>query len=171
MPHKKTCLAACLLAGLLLLAACGSKPAAAVDACSLLTPTDAQGIMGGAVDAAQHPVSGSATFAVSSCAYQLSGGTPLENVTLIVSVSSNGQAATAQSAFTAGKAGTQAAWGSAPVDVPGLGDQAYWVAGSGNLLTILKGDAYLTLSASTQTGDAPTQALLDLAQVVIGRLP
>ena len=55
--------------------------------------------------------------------------------------------------------------------VAGVGDAAYWVGGAGNNLSVMKGDINVTLSASTQKGDAPTQAILDLAKVVLGRLP
>ncbi len=37
--------------------------------------------------------------------------------------------------------------------------------------SIMKGNVNVTLSASTQKGDAPSQALLDLAKTVLGRLP
>jgi hypothetical protein len=65
----------------------------------------------------------------------------------------------------------QAAYNATPVDVPGLGDTAYWVSGAGNNLSIMKGNVNVTLSASTQKGDSPTQTLIDLAKVVLSRLP
>jgi hypothetical protein len=142
----------------------------AIDACSLLTKADAELILGSPVDNPTQPVQGSETFNVYSCEYYVTGGTPLDNATLIVTVPSNGDLGTALAAFTAGKDQAQTMYNAAPLDVPGLGDAAYWVAGAGNNLTILKGDVYINLSASTQKGDAPSQALLDLAKVVIGRM-
>jgi hypothetical protein len=62
-------------------------------------------------------------------------------------------------------------YGAAPVDVPELGDSAYWVGGSGNNLSIMKGNVNMTLMAVNQKGDAPSEALIDLAKVVLSRLP
>ncbi len=142
-----------------------------IDACTLLTKADAVQILGNPVDDPTHPVQANETFNVDSCEYQVMGGTALDNATLIVTVPSNGDLATAQTAFVTGKQQAQAAYNAAPVDVPGLGDSAYWVGGAGNNLSILKGNVNVTLSASTQKGDAPSQAVLDLAKAALGRLP
>jgi hypothetical protein len=144
---------------------------AAIDACTLLTKADAEQILGKPVDAPTHPVTGNETFIVDSCEYRVTGATPLDNATLIVTVPAAGDQATAQAAFNLAKTQAQAAYGSAPLDVPGVGDAAFWVGGAGNNLSILKGNVYATLSASTQKGDSASQSLLDLAKVVLGRLP
>ena len=142
-----------------------------IDACSLLTKADAAQILGKPVEAPTQPVQGSETFNVSSCEYKLQGGTPMDNVTIIVAVPDNGDQAIALTAFDAGRRQAQAAYNATPVMVAGVGDAAYWVGGAGNNLSVMKGDINVTLSASTQKGDAPTQAILDLAKVVLGRLP
>ena len=142
-----------------------------LDACTLLTKADAEQIMGKPVDDPTHPVQGNETFTVDSCEYKVQGGTALDNVTLIVTVSSNGDLATAQTAFNTGEQQAQAAYGASPVDVPGVGDSAYWVGGSGNNLSVLKGNVNINLGASTQKGESPSQAIIDLAKVVLGRLP
>lgn len=142
-----------------------------IDACVLLTKADAEQILGNPVKEPTHPVQGNETFSVDSCEYQMVGGTALDNATLIVTIPSNGNLTSAQTAFTTGKEQVQAAYNAAPSDVPGLGDTAYWVGGSGNNLSFLKGNINITLSVSTQKGDAPSQEILDLAKVVLGRLP
>ncbi len=142
-----------------------------IDACALLTKTDAEQILGKPVDDPTHPVQGNETFSVDSCEYKVTGGTARDNATLIVTVPSNNDLAIAMTAYTTGMQQAQAAYNAAPVDVPGLGDRAYWVGGAGNNLSILKGIVNVTLAVSTQTGDSPSQALLDLAKVVLGRLP
>ncbi|HTX90520.1 MAG TPA: hypothetical protein VMC09_04805 [Anaerolineales bacterium] len=142
-----------------------------IDACALLTKADAEQILGKPVEDPTHPVEGSETFNVFSCEYKMQGGTALDNASLIVTVPAAGDLQTAQIAFDTGKQQAQAAYNAAPVDVPGLGDTAYWVGGAGNNLSILKGDINVTLSASTQKGDAPAQAILDLAKTVLSRLP
>ena len=101
----------------------------------------------------------------------MKGGTALDNATLIVTVPSNGDLARAQAVFNSGKQQAQTLYNSVAVDVPGIGDSAYWVGGSANNLTILKGNIDISLSASTQKGDSASQALLDLAKVVLSRLP
>jgi hypothetical protein len=95
----------------------------------------------------------------------------LDNVTLTVEIPTTGDLATAQTAFTTGKQQAQAAYNAAPLDVPGVGDTAYWVSGPGNTLLVMKGIYTFSLSASTQKGDMPSQAMLDLAKAVLGRLP
>jgi hypothetical protein len=169
---------------LLVLSSCGSPTAVAtqppkaqspafekINACNLLTKADAAQIMGSPVDDPTHPVQGSETFYVDSCKYKKTGGTALDGVTLTVEIPVNGDLATAQTAFTSGKQQAQAAYNSAPQDVTGVGDAAYWVGGAGNTLLVMKGIYTFTLSASTQRGSSPSQAMLDLARVVLGRLP
>ena len=168
---------------LLTLAACGSSsPIAAqpavkspagvkIDACKLLTKADAEKLLGKAADAPTHPVQGTETYYVDSCEYRLTGGSAMDNATLTVEVPTNGDLASAQAAFNTGKQQAQAAYNTAPVDVPGFGDAAYWVAGGGNTLLVMKGSITFTLSASTQKGIAPSLALLDVAKTVLRRLP
>jgi hypothetical protein len=142
-----------------------------LDACALLTKADAESILGQVVQDPQRPIQGSATFDVSSCKYQVEGEAASENVTLIVTVPVNGDAQSAQTAFETDKAASSEMLGAAPVDVPGVGDSAYWVAGYGNQLSILKGNTHLILSATNQTGDSAPQAVIDLAVVILSRLP
>jgi hypothetical protein len=173
---KKTLTVLLPIAFLMLLTACGGAPAApsgtaSIDACALLSQADAEQILGGSVEAPTQPMQGAATFLVTSCEYSLQGGTPLDNASVIVTVPSDGDLATAQAAFDTGKQQAQANYNAAPVDVSGVGDAAYWVGGAGNNLSIMIGAVNITLSAFTQKGNTPPQAILDLAKVVIGRLP
>jgi hypothetical protein len=142
-----------------------------LDACTLLTKADAESILGQVVQDPQRPIQGSATFDVSSCKYQVEGEAAYENVTLIVTVPVSGDAQSAQTAFETDKAASLEMLGAVPVDVPGVGDSAYWVAGYGNQLSILKGNTHLILSATNQTGDSAPQAVVDLAMVILSRLP
>jgi hypothetical protein len=144
---------------------------AGVDPCTLLTTADAESILGKSVGEGSHPIKASATFELSSCEYKIVNGTPLENTTLIYTYASGGDATLAKTAFDTGRGQAKASWNADPVNVPGLGDEAYWVAGAGNNISILKGAVYITLSASTNKGDTPPAAILALAKVVISRLP
>jgi len=144
---------------------------AGLDACLLLTKADAEAILGQPVSEPERPVEGSATFDVSSCKYKVQGESAYENVFLIVTVPVNGDLQSAQIAFDTDKNSSKDMLGADPVDVPGLGDTAYWVAGYGNQLSILKGNVHVILSATNQTGESAPQPILDLANVILGRLP
>jgi hypothetical protein len=137
----------------------------------LFTRADAEKILGKPVKDAEHPVSGSETFNVSSCAYHVQGGTAMDGATLILTIPSERDLTTAKTAFESGKNMAQANYNAAPVDVPGVGDSAFWVGGAGNNISILKSVINVNLSASTQKGDNPTAANLELAKIIIGRLP
>jgi hypothetical protein len=141
-----------------------------IDPCTLLTRANAEGILGKSVGEANHPITASATFEVSSCQYKIVGGSPLDNATLIYTFASSGDTSTVKTAFDTGRSSAQKSWNAAPVDVPGLGDEAYWVGGAGNNISVLKGATYITLSASSNKGDTPPAAILDLAKVVLSRL-
>jgi len=169
-----------LVLGILLLSltACGSstpatpQPSAGlnVDACMLLTKIDAEQILAKPVDAPTHPVQGTTTYYVDSCEYRVTGGTPRDKATLTLIVAADGDPSTAQKSFNLSKQMAQATYDLAPLDVPGLGDTAFWIGGSGRTLSVMKGVATFTLSASTQQGDAPGRDLIDLAKAVLGRL-
>ena len=175
-----------MLLALFALAGCGSSPTTALagstsapggnvapagaDPCTLLTKADAESILGKPVGDATHPVNGGANFEVSSCEYTVVGGTALDNSTLVYTYASGVDASLTKTAFDTGRAQAKASWNADPVDVPGLGDEAYWVGGAGNNIQVLKGAAYFTLSASTNQGDTPPAAILALAKTILGRI-
>jgi hypothetical protein len=161
----------------LLLAGCSgsSSPSASsanskVDPCALLTKADAEKIEAKPVKDATHPITASQTFDVSSCAYQIDGGSALDKASLIVTVPVPPDVKTAKTSYDTGKNTAQSNWNASPLDVPGVGDAAYWVGGSGNNITVIKGSYVFTLTASTQKGDAPTATIIDLAKTVVSRL-
>jgi len=177
-----------LLAGVLLLSACksagtpvntGAQPQSgnsgstttSIDACALLTKVDAEAILGKPVKDAEHPIEGSAEFIVTSCQYSAQSDSSRDITYVIASVPYNGDMQAAKTSYDTGVSQSQSAYGVPSVNVPGLGDAAYWVAGSGNLLTIRKGDVNLNLKVSTYTGDTPPQPVIHLAKVILGRLP
>lgn len=141
-----------------------------LDACALLTKADAEAILGQPVMEPEHPIQGSATFNVSNCKYQVQGDA-LDNVTLIVTVPVNGDVESAKNAFETDKAASSEMLGAEPVEVTGLGDSAYWVAGYGNQIAVFKGNTHLILSATNQTGETAPQPVVDLASIILSRLP
>ena len=145
--------------------------ATSVDACALLSKADAEKILGQPVKDPESPVQGSADFNVSSCVYHTQTGTALDRVALVVWVVASGDAAYAKTAFETDKQKVPANYNADPVDVAGVGDAAYWVAGAGNQLMVLKGTVQFSLLASTQKGDTASPEIVDLAKLVISRLP
>ena len=141
-----------------------------IDACAALLKSDAETILGGPVGEAEHPLEGAETFIVTSCAYRLQSDS-MQKVSLIITVPANGDLQSAQSAFDMDKSQAQTMLNATPVDVPGVGDSAYWAGGLANQLGILKGAAHLILTVSTQKGDTPPQPVIDLGQTLLGRLP
>jgi len=148
-----------------------SVNAAGIDACALLTKADAETVLGQPVKDPEHPVEGAATFNVTSCKYQVATEGVFERTSLIVTVPANGDLGAAQAAFNVDKTTSLEMFGVEAVDVPGLGDQAFWVGGSGNNLAILKGNIHLILVVSTYEGEAPPQPVIDLANTILSRLP
>jgi hypothetical protein len=168
---------------LLALAGCGKQaPAAAqpsasqsslantVDACTLLTKADAEQVLRSPVDEAIRPVQSTEPNIVDSCEYRVTGAMAKDHAVLTLVLPVSGDLESAKKIFTAGRQGAQATYGSALPDIPGLGDSAYWVGGEGNTLMMLKGRLTVSLSVSTQKGDSPSQAMLDLGKLVLGRL-
>jgi hypothetical protein len=145
--------------------------AALIDACALFTAADAEQILGDPVDDATHPLSGSELFTVTSCKYRVREGNALENATIIVTVPADGDKAAARTAFEIGKKQAPDMYGASPVEIPGIGDSAYWVSGSGNNLSVLAGAINVMLSVYTQKGAVPSPALLTLAKLIVSRLP
>jgi len=142
-----------------------------IDACTVLTRADAESILGGSVKDPEHPVDGAATFIVTSCTYHLQDTASNDRVSLIISVAANGSAQTAQVAFTEDQNTSSELWGATGVDIPGLGDAAMWVGGSGNYISLVRGYIYITLRSTNYQGNTPAQPLIDLAQVIVSRLP
>jgi len=145
--------------------------AAIVDACTLLTKEDAEKILGKPVKAPKTPVQGSETFNVTSCSYQIDGGTAMDTASVIVIIPSLGDAGFARESFENDKKTVKDSYGADPVDVAYLGDEAYWVAGAGNILFVLQGKVQITLKAATQKGDTASPELIELARLVLSRLP
>ena len=150
-----------------------SSPAVStgIDACALFTKADAEAILGQAVIDADPPVQGSATFNVTSCKFKLADPSVFESASLIVTVPVNGDLEAAKTAFNIDRTTSLEMLGAEAVDVPGLGDEAFWVGGYGNSLAILKGNVHLIISVTTQKGETAPQLVIDLANTILSRLP
>ncbi len=158
------------LASATLLAASGTRAARAadepkpVDACALVTKSEAEQILGKPVREPEHPLEGAAVYAVTSCTYRAATG--MERVSLVVIAAID--AAAARSAFDLEKKQAVTQMNVTPVDVPGIGDAAFWEGGMFNKLRVLSGRVGLSVGITGET--TPDGKLRAVAQTAIQRL-
>jgi hypothetical protein len=55
--------------------------------------------------------------------------------------------------------------------IDGLGDSAYWSAGSLKQLNVLKGDAWLIITANQGNGIDPLEASKNISHSILARMP
>lgn len=111
-----------------------------LDSCRWLTKQLAEQALGAPVEG---PSSRNVSNVVSTCTYGTIS-TPMKSVTLLVRRASSLDEST--KIFNQAKSETKAMSGADPVDVKGLGESAYWAAGSLNQLNVRKGDKWLIIS-------------------------
>jgi hypothetical protein len=126
-----------------------------VDPCAIVTEDEATAFLGVASGAGD-PSVGSLT---AECDYRSTDGT--DGLSLILQYVQDGTAVNS-SQFSYMKQGNQ--------DVPGLGDGACFVVGSGQL-NVAKGSWILTLNGSINGQSVSLDTLTPLAQTALGRLP
>lgn len=143
------------------LAADEPKP---VDACALVTKAEAEQLLGKPVRDPDHPLEGTATYAVTSCTYRATEG--MERVSIVAIAASD--AASARSAFDLEKNQAVTQMNVTPVDVAGLGDAAFWEGGIYNKLRVLSGRVGLSIGITGQT--TPDGKLRTAAETAIKRL-
>jgi len=147
-----------------------SQTTANADACALFTKADAEMALGQPVGDAQRPDQAGANDTIVTCRYKVQSENSYASAMLLVLVPLDGKVDSAKTHFAADKAMSQSMLAMAPVEIPGLGDEAYWLGGSVNQLTILHGNMRLILNVTTQTGDTVPQTMLDLGKMMLGRL-
>lgn len=177
------------LCGLLLLAACGGggeestasaqqtqtpagtpkPPGSGIDPCALVTKEDAEAILGSPVDEPKRQT----LDPFETCIY--SAGTLAKGVQLLV----GSDVYTTDSGFDDAMESAARSLGVEPNPIPGLGDKAYWLAGS---LWVLKGNITFNLMVLTPELTDPQRdeevreqealsATTDLAKKVLLRIP
>lgn len=157
------------LLALAVLAGCGGSgsKASAVDACGLITPADAQELLGGPVKAPENPISGEGTAIVTSCKYRAESA-DLNNVTLIVRRLDTQDAA--KQDFDQFKKDTESKLSVTPDEVSGIGDAAFWIGGALNQLAVLKGRDQLLISVNNPQAASQLEASRALAGKALARL-
>ncbi len=133
-----------------------------LDACSLLTKSDAESLTG---ESAGPPSTSQVGDTVSRCGYVSASGS--KHVSLLARrASSTGEAI---QIFKKAQAESKGLSGSDPREIAGLGDAAYWAGGNLKQLNVTKGDVWLIVSANVGGGD-PLTASEAAAKKILARM-
>jgi hypothetical protein len=137
-----------------------------VDACSLLTKTDAESFLGEPVAEPTTSHTEAMGNIVTQCRYSSISG---QKVGLLAR-----QATTSEQAakvFREARETAKELSGAAPQVVSGLGDDSYWTGGSLKQLNVLKSDVWLIITASPVNGIDPLEASKVVAGKILVRMP
>lgn len=143
---------------------------AGVNACDILTATEAEAYLGAAPAAPESPVEGEGMYAVSSCSYR----TADNEISLIVTESVDKDPGVPAAAFESELAKSVENYGVEAVLIPGLGDMAAWISNPDwyvNNLDVVKGYYRFYLSTGGAKSDQPPPVLVEVAEMVLSKLP
>jgi hypothetical protein len=143
-----------------------APPRRQVDACTLFTAADAQAVLAEeeVVEMSSFLSEGQGKKDPSQCGYN-AGSDPAKVVRIEVRRAASPEAI--QSAFDSTRSLLA---GSAPQDVPGLGDGAFWVGGTLQQLHVRKGAAQLIVTSQPGEGKDPLAVAKSIAGKALGRL-
>jgi hypothetical protein len=127
-----------------------AAPAASpqLEACFLISPADAQALLGGSVALPTTNEPGTAGSGVSQCAYRAPGSGAY--LSLLTRLSPTPAAAAA--AYERARAEAKALMGAEPREVTGVGEKAYWTGGTFRQLNVLQGKVWLIVAADLGPG-------------------
>ncbi|MFM7144077.1 MAG: hypothetical protein ACKO2K_19405 [Alphaproteobacteria bacterium] len=158
-----------LVFGLSLLAAAAcerSTPTRERDVCPLLDASEASAVLAGRASVGRPEHLGSQPFEVDRCRWSAGD----RALALLASRSPDGDAAAAHKAFENVRANAVRE-GVDVVDVPGLGDSAWWESDRlANQLHVLSGAVSLTFTTRSPASASPPRELLVAAGAALGRL-
>jgi len=147
-------------------AACSQPDAGGLDVCGLLASSDASAVLAGRASAGHPEHLGSQPFEVDRCRWSVGD----RALALLASRSPDGDSAAARSAFEDVRAAARKG-GTEVVDVPGLGDAAWWESDRlANQLHVLAGATSLTFTTRGPTSASPPRELLAAARGAIDRV-
>lgn len=143
-----------------------APPAKTVDACTLFTAADAQAVLGEeeVVEMTSFLSEAQKKRDPGHCGYN-AGSDPSKIVRLEVR-----QAASPEAARGAFESTRSLLAGSAPQDVPGLGDGAFWVGGSLDQLHVRRGATQLIITSQPGEGKDPLAVAKAIAGKALPRL-
>jgi hypothetical protein len=122
-------------------------------ACELLTKSDAEDLLGGALATPVTSIVQDIGVVTSRCGYIAKGGSTVKVVTLLAKTWQN--PADARYAFEHAHALSQSVSGQAPETIAGLGNRAYWAGGTASQLNVLSGATWMVFSGTAGPGVDP----------------
>jgi hypothetical protein len=144
-----------------------NKPTQNLDACNLLTKDDVESFLGEKVGTPATTHTEAMGNTVTQCRYGALSGN--KRVGLLLR-----QAATADEAakiFRQARDASKELSGAEPQVIDGLGESAYWTGGNLKQLNVLKGDAWLIITANSGSGTDPLQASMSVSRRILARMP
>jgi len=149
-----------------LAAAATPDTASPIDACALIPPADAEALLGGPVAPPTTNAGEPADTVVSQCAYASS--TSHRYLALLVRRSPT--AAEARAAYDRTRSAARALTGSDPLDVPEIGERAYWTGGTFRQLNVLQKNVWLIVSADLGDGRDRLEGAKAVARRALARM-
>jgi hypothetical protein len=138
-----------------------------LDACSLLTKEDVESFLSEPVGAPATTHTEAMGNTVTQCRYSASSGN--KRVGLLLR-----QASTADEAakiFKQARDASKELSGAEPQVIDGLGESAYWTGGNLKQLNVLKGAAWLIITANSGSGTDPLEASKNVSRKILARMP
>jgi hypothetical protein len=145
----------------------GTRAKEKLDACALLTKADAESFLGETVGTPATTHTEAMGNTVTQCRYSAPSGN--KRVGLLLR-----QAATADEAakiFKQARDASKELSGAEPQLIDDLGESAYWTAGNLKQLNVLKGDAWMIITASAGNGADPLAASESVSRKILARMP
>ena len=138
-----------------------------IDACNLLTKDDVESFLAEPVGTPATTHTEAMGNTVTQCRYSAPSGN--KRVGLL-----SRQAASADEAakiFRQARDTSKELSGADPQVIDGLGESAYWTGGNLRQLNVLKGDAWLIITASPGDGTDPLEASKRVSKKILARMP
>ena len=140
-----------------------------LDACALLTRSDAKEILGGAVSSPTTSTIEESNERVSQCSYASDASDASARsrrfLTLLVR-----QSPAAPAAYDHARAAAKALTGSDPVNISEVGEKAYWTGGTFKQLTVLAKKVQLVVSVDLGDGKDRVEGTKAVARKALSRM-
>ncbi len=137
-----------------------------IDACALLTATNAEATLGKPVRKAETLINGEGNGVVTSCKYRATDDVTLSTGIIVRKLDS---AEWAKQFYAQTEKDMATTLSVTPEDVTGVGEAAFWVGDMYNQLYALKGSVHVLLDVSNQT--SPNDTVKGLMTKILDRLP
>lgn len=137
------------------------------NACALLTKEDVESFLAEPVGTPATTQTEAVGNTVTQCRYSTPSGN--KRVGLLLRQASNVDEAA--KIFKQARDTAKELSGADPQVIAGLGDSAYWTGGNLKQLNVLKGDAWLIITANAGNGTDPLEASESVSRKILARMP